>query len=284
MGEHRCNQFHQWLRERRAERENWRQIERRGRGIVTGQKEIERGTEAINIGADRALRSAILLWRGKARRAKRRGISDLARLETARNAKIDQVETTTGRAHNIGWLHIAKDNRRLKLMQVLQNVAKLTANINYFFERQARLLKLLEIFIERLTIYEIHHQVPVRCIGEMLVQARQVWMVQRGKQAELAIICVGRLDSLGRAERIQFNRFNRHQAIFPLSITRLVDCTEAAGANFPQNLVATMQKAYFRLRLPREPHRCDGVFSKGELDINIWLLPCFLFARLVAFR
>ncbi len=169
-------------------------------------------------------------------------------------------------------------------MQVLQNVAKLQSNINYFFKRQTRLLKLPEILIERLAVDEIHHQVPVRSVGEMLVQARQVWMIQTRKQAELTVICIGRLNGLGRAECIQFNRFNRDQTIFPLPITRLVNRAEAAGANFPQNLVATMQKMYFRPGLPREPHRCDGIFGQGELNIDIRFLLHFSFARLVALR
>src|SRR6266516_2813779 len=61
-----------------------------------------------------------LSWSGVARRAQRHRVAHLSWLELARNTKVDQVEMSSRAAHNISRFEIAKDDRRLALVQIAQ--------------------------------------------------------------------------------------------------------------------------------------------------------------------
>src|SRR6185437_163385 len=109
-----------------------------------------------------------------------------------------------------------------KLMQVTQDITELRADVEYLLERQRCKLHLLKILVKRLAIDEVHHQIPVSFVDEMLVDGGQMWMIEAGKQTEFAVEGIGSLDGLRGAEGIQFDGLDRYHATIGLKIARLV--------------------------------------------------------------
>src|SRR5260370_33342871 len=73
----------------------------------------------------RCLGFAVLLRRGKARGTESSRIPRLPRLEVACNAKVDQVLVSSWGQHDIGLLHMAKNDRRFVMVHAGGNGAKL---------------------------------------------------------------------------------------------------------------------------------------------------------------
>ena len=86
---------------------------------------MEKDAQAIDITLRRGLRLSILFRCGIAWRAERDGIFRLSRLEMARYAEIDQVEMLRGRAQNIRRLQVAKNDRGIARVQVMEDGAEL---------------------------------------------------------------------------------------------------------------------------------------------------------------
>src|SRR5579885_1322938 len=80
--------------------------------------------------ARRCLSGSVLFWRGVSRRAEENGILRLPFFKETRNAKVDQVDVPIPLYHHIGGLQIAEDDRRLMLMQVVQNITELQRVVN----------------------------------------------------------------------------------------------------------------------------------------------------------
>src|SRR2546421_11436178 len=71
------------------------------------------------------------------------------------------------------------------------------------------------------------------------MDARKVWVGQRGEQLHLAIIRVGSFDDFFRVERVQVDLLDGNAPV-PV-IPRLVDDTKAALTDFLLNMVALSQ-------------------------------------------
>ncbi len=80
---------------------------------------VEDHTKAVDVGTRGGLHFAILLRGSIARRAKRHSIFDLARLEMAGDAKVNQVEVPFWCAHDISRFEVSKDDGRLARVQVI---------------------------------------------------------------------------------------------------------------------------------------------------------------------
>src|SRR5579871_6920969 len=93
--------------------------------VMAAEQVVQRRPQAVDIRLRGRLRLAVLLRRGITRRAKRYSISGLAGLEVARNAKIDQINISARRHHDISGLEVAKDNRRLARVQVIDRKSRL---------------------------------------------------------------------------------------------------------------------------------------------------------------
>src|SRR5260370_26205405 len=82
----------------------------------------------------RCLGFAVLLRRSKARRTESSRIPRLPRLEVACNAKVHQVQVCSRGQHDIGPLHIAKNDRRLVMVQVVEHGTQLNAEVEHLPE------------------------------------------------------------------------------------------------------------------------------------------------------
>ena len=135
--QHLHHQAIQFGRERGIHHTQVNKAKRCERRINARQQLVKHDTQAVDIRPGSRLRLAILLWRGETRRAKSNRIPALPRSKVAGNAKIDQVQAVISGAHNIARLHIAKDDRRLLIVQVMQHCTELNAESEYSFKRQA---------------------------------------------------------------------------------------------------------------------------------------------------
>src|SRR5207248_1155584 len=100
---------------------------------------IEYHPQSIDIRAWRCLRLPILLRCCISRRTKGSSILSLPRLKVAYNAKIDQVDMSIRRPHDIVRLEVAKDNRWLLHMQVVQYRTQLDADLHHLLYWQLSL-------------------------------------------------------------------------------------------------------------------------------------------------
>src|SRR5260370_33623111 len=92
--------------------------------IISRQQLVEDHTKAVDVGARSCLHFAVLLRGSIAWRAKRHGIFDLAGLEMASDAEINQVEVPFWCAHDISRFEVPKHDGRLARSRVLQHAAK----------------------------------------------------------------------------------------------------------------------------------------------------------------
>jgi len=75
---------------------------------------------------------------------------------------------------------------------------------------------LAEILVQGLTCDEVHRQVPVLGIGEVVIDARKVGVCQAREQAHFAIEGVGRLNHVARMETFQVDLLDRDQCVMAL--------------------------------------------------------------------
>ena len=102
-----------------------RELKRRLGWIIAREQLMQCRAQAINVRSFRCLRLAILFGWSIAIGAERGSIFLLTWLEMARDAEINQVDMVAGRDHDIGGLEIAKNNRWLTRVQIIQDRAQL---------------------------------------------------------------------------------------------------------------------------------------------------------------
>src|SRR6266487_1173160 len=160
-------------------------------------------TQAVDVRLRCRLCLAILLRRGIARRTERHRIPSLPWREVTSDAKVDQVETAHGGAHDIARLDITEDDGGLTGVEVPQHGAELHPHSEDLRNGQMLAFGAVEILLQGLPLDKVHHQVPVFGVDEVVMDARQVGVLQASEQAYLAVEGIGGFDDLLRAEMTQ---------------------------------------------------------------------------------
>ena len=93
---------------------------------------MEGHAKAVDIGAGRCLRFAVLFGRGIAQGAKGGCVSGLPGFEEAGDTKVDQEDVIVGGEHDVGGFEVAKYNGRLVCVQVFEDGGELDADGEYF--------------------------------------------------------------------------------------------------------------------------------------------------------
>src|SRR5579883_334683 len=202
---------------------------------------MEQYTQAVNVAAWGGLSFAILLWRGVSRRAEWHSIFDLPWLEMARNAKIDEIDLFSRSTHNIGGFEIAENDRRLAMVQVIEDGAEFKANGKRFFERKAMIGLAKHVVFERFALNEVHNEIPVSTLAEVVIDMRQVGMHKIGKHTRLALEVFNGLASFLRAKTALAHFFDGDLTT-KLHILCLIDSSKSTPANLRENAVAAIEK------------------------------------------
>src|SRR6266699_2813909 len=145
---------------------------------VPCQQLVKESSQAVDVCPGSCLRSSILFWGGIAWGAKRDGIPGLPWFKVASNAKVNQVDMTGRCSHHIGWLEIAEDDRRLASMEVIKHCTELDTNIEDFFKWQASTHCSIQVLLQCFTLDEVHHEIPMLSISEVVVYTWQVGVCQ----------------------------------------------------------------------------------------------------------
>jgi hypothetical protein len=74
----------------------------------------------------------------------------------ARNAEVDQIDMSIRCAHDIGWFEIAKDDRGVLMMQIVQHTTQLRPNRYDFVQQKFPFLLASKIVFERFTLNKAH--------------------------------------------------------------------------------------------------------------------------------
>src|SRR5579884_2583019 len=128
--------------------------------MATGDELVQHSAQAVDVGARRRLRPAVLFWRGVAGGAEIGSISGLTGLEMTGNAEVDQVDMPIRGAHDVRRLEVAEDDRRLLAVQVVQHGAELERDLNGLFDGQLLAGRAFKIVFQRLTLDISHDEVP----------------------------------------------------------------------------------------------------------------------------
>src|SRR6266704_3918201 len=166
-----------------------REAKRGLRGIVACQELVKHGSQAIDICLGSCLCSTVLFWCGIAGGTQGFRINGLTRFAVTGNAEVNEIEMSSGRAHNIGWFEIAEDDRRLASVQVVEHCAELDANINDLLSWKASIHCFVQVPLQRFALDEVCHEIPVLRVGKVVVQARKVGMRQAREYEHLTVEC-----------------------------------------------------------------------------------------------
>src|SRR5579884_3526367 len=105
----------------------------------------------------------------------------------AGDAEIDKVELFSRGTHNVGRFEVAEDDRWLAMVQVIEDGAEFKANRERIFEREALTGLAKHVVFKRLALDEVHDEIPVSALHEVVIDMRQVRVHEVGKQARLAL-------------------------------------------------------------------------------------------------
>ena len=139
---------------------------------------MKHGSQAIDICLGSCLCPAVLFWCGIARGTQGLRIPGLPRFEVTGNAEVNEIEMSSGRAHDIRWFEIAENDRRLASVQVVEHCAELDANINDLLFWKASIHCFVQVPLQRFALNEVCHEIPVLRVGKVVVQAWKVGVRQ----------------------------------------------------------------------------------------------------------
>ena len=143
-----------------------------------------RGPQGVQVSRRRGF-AAILLGRRVALGADHGAA--LPDLERAGDAEIHQLHIAIRVDHDVGRLHVAEDDRiRLVRMQERQHVAQLNGPGQNLLLRQEA-IRVADDGFQILAVDEFQHQVGTVILGEVVVDARDGGVGQRGQQVGLAL-------------------------------------------------------------------------------------------------
>src|SRR5262249_3908354 len=149
--------------------------------VMPGKQLMQYRTQAVDIRARRCLGFTILFRRSIAHRAIICSVLRLAGLEVTRYTKIDQIQIFIDSTHNIRWLEIAKDNRRILVMQITQYSTERYANLYNLTHRKPSTGNTAQVVSKRLPLDKTHYQIPVSILFKVIKYTRQARMVQTSK-------------------------------------------------------------------------------------------------------
>jgi hypothetical protein len=187
------------------------------------------------------LRCAVLFGRGIAGRAERAGILRFVWVEVARDAEVDQVQVASGGTHDVGWLHVAKDDGWHLLMQVAQHFGQRYSYVDGFLRGKALARLCLQIIFQRFAFDVVHYQVPVFGVGKVIVDARQVFMTQFGEQPHFAVIRVGCFDDAPGRERAQIDGLDGDNFVLLPHIPGFEDSSKATLPDLIEDGIAPVE-------------------------------------------
>ncbi len=168
--------------------------------------------------------------------------------------------------HHIRRFEVAKDDRRLAIVQIVQDRAELYADIQYLLHWQFAASFVKRIF-QRLALDEIHHQIPSTGITELFIDAWQIGMRQTRQQQRLAFECFSSLSKLLRAEIALAHLLNRQQTIAKLHIRRFVDRAKTTLAHHRQHAIPPLDNMLLRQQSRQSPASCTRYPCSGGLQL-----------------
>src|SRR6266487_5882124 len=121
-------------------------------------------------------------------------------MKVAGNAKVDQVESAIRRSHHIARFEIAENNGRLARVQIVQRDTQLHTDVEGFIHREISASPLSQVGLQGFTLNKVHHQVPASGIGKIVLDLREIGVVQSYEQVRLAFESSGGFDHLLRAQ------------------------------------------------------------------------------------
>lgn len=207
-------------------------------GLFACQQRLQGRSQTIDVGLRCGLGFSILFWRCITGRAKRHGVFALSKSIAASNTEVNQIDLSSAGPHDIGWLDIAKYNGLFKGMQILERLAQGDPNAQHLISGQTTTTSFCEALFEGLSLDILEDDIPVIRIGEMVIQAGYVFMIQITKERNFAIIGIGCIDDLLRAQRGERNLLENNQSVGLLDILGFVNGAEASLANLLKNTIA----------------------------------------------
>jgi hypothetical protein len=211
-------------------------------GFFAGERRLEGDTQAIDIGLGSGLHAAILFGGGVARRAERAGVTRLAGSVAAGDAEVDQVESTPRGDHDVGRLHIAEDDGRALPVEMRQDITERDADLCHLPQGKSALGRACEQLFESLPFDIVHHDIPVFGIGELVMDAGEVFVLQSGEQGDLAVEGVGDLDFFLGAQGGHVDLFDGDEFAMLAPVARFVDDAEASFTDPGEDAVAPGQQ------------------------------------------
>ena len=127
-------------------------------------------------------------------------------------------------------------------MQVCEYRAEHKPDLQHLPHRKPSFVHLLQVLFQCRALDKIHRQVPALGIRKVIVNARQIRMIQARQHHHLAVKGFSRLYHLMWLEPAQRNRLDSHRVIIKQRIHRLIDRTEAPLAHLGKNTIALLQQ------------------------------------------
>ena len=171
----------------------------------------------------------------------------MARLKILGNAKVNQAQAAVFVQHDIGRLHVAEDDRRVAIVQELQDIAQLNRPFQHLLLRQeAR--HLAEHGFQIAPFDEFHDQIGASFFAEVVIYFRNGRMAQRRQNVGFALkILHGDLPHL-RIQRMALHFLHRaqfhHAGEAP--IAPLIHGAHAAEPQDAHDLIAILQDTAWR--------------------------------------
>ena len=122
--------------------------------------------------------SAVLLRGCIAWGTERSRIPRLPWFEVTGDAEVDKVEVTIGCAHDIGRFEITVDDGRFARVQVVEYRTELHAYVEHLLSWEASIRHSGQVALQCFALDEVEHEVPVPCVGKVVMYAWQVGMLQ----------------------------------------------------------------------------------------------------------
>src|SRR5579883_571590 len=152
----------------------------------------------------------------------------------------------------------------------MQNITQLYADVNHLLERECLVGLGLHRDIERLALDVAQYQIPVFGIGKVVVEERQTSMPELGKQCDLAVIRIGRVNALAGAELANVDLFDSDKPPTLFRISGQIDDAKASLPDFAHQLVASEEQCSgtggrdHRGRRGRRGERREGWLRDGQ--------------------
>ncbi len=210
--------------------------------IIAGQHLVKSGSQTVDVGAGRRLRSAILFGGSVAGGAERGRIFGLPWFEVPGNAEIDQVDMPMRGEHDVRGFEIAEDDGWLPHMQIFKHGAELDTDLQYFFDRELFPIRLIEMLLHRFAFDEVHHQVPASHVGELFVDTWEIRVRQAGQQHGLAVESGSSLGKFLGTEIILAHLLNGDEPVTELEISGFIDGSKASLADLLQDTIALLEQ------------------------------------------